>query len=234
MITNRELVSRVAVGLRSVAKDASIRWRYILSIARVKSKFLMSQKLDELSLNKEEGIKTTIECFPLKRVKTKDCGIIEFNICSSIMKSCSKLPDTLFGKSGTGVVRVSSIDVDNTFEYKYVTTKEYARLHKRKYRNTKARYFTVKDGYLFLPDSSAELIDLEIIAIDKDEAESVSSCSKGDVACKNAWDTEFVCPDRFLDLVIQDTISEIANFYRTSQPDTNPNMDENQKGATTL
>lgn len=234
METNKEVVSRVVTGLKALTKDSSVRWRYILRIARTKAKFLMSQKLDELSLNKEEGIKTTIDCFPMQRIRTKDCGIIEFSICSSIMRSCKKLPDTIYGKSGTGVVRVVSIDPDNPREYKYVTAKEYARLHQRKYRNKEARYFTVKDEYLICPDSTAELLDIEIIAIDKAQAEKLSSCTDKGAQCRSVWEDEFICPDRFLDLVIQDTISEVANFYRTSVSDENPNMDENQKSATTM
>jgi len=231
MSTNREVVSRVINGGRFVTKDGSIRWRYILSIARMKAKFLMSQKLDELSLNKEEGIKFRIECFPMERIQSKDCGIVEFKLCDRVMRSCNKLPETIFGKSGTGILRVTNIDESK--EYKYVTAKEYARLKKRKYRNTSARYFTIKDERLICPESNAELLEIEMIAIDRDDAEQTSSCAPKDSGCRNVWDADFVCPDRFLELVVQDTISEVANFYRTSMPDENPNLDEHQKTQTT-
>lgn len=191
----------------------------------------MSQKLDELSLNKEEGIKFRIECFPMQRIKNKDCGVVEFRLCNKIMRSCQKLPETIFGKSGTGVLRVTNIDESR--EYKYVTAKEYSRLHKRKYRNKSARYFTIKDGYLLAPETTSELLEVEMIAIDQDEAANASSCAPKGVDCKNAWDAEFVCPDRFLDLVIQETVNEVAGVYRTAVPDENPNMDEHQKTQTT-
>ena len=232
MATNGEVVSRVVTGERAVTKDGAMRWRYVLSILRTKAKFLMSQKLDELSLNKEEGIKTKIECFPMERIKSRDCGIVEFKLCNRVMISCNKLPETIYGKSGTGILRVTNIDESK--EYKYVTDKEYARLRKRKYRNKTARYFTIKDDRLLCPESNAELLDIELIAIDKDEAEQTSSCAPKESGCRNAWESDFVCPDRFLDLIVQDTISEVANYYRTGQPDENPNMDEHQKTQTTV
>lgn len=230
MITNRELVSRVVSGARALTKDGAIRWRYVLSIARTKAKFLTAQKLDEMTLFKEEGIKTPIECFPMERVKTKDCGIIEFKLCNRLMKSCCKLPDILFSKNGPGIVRVTNVDESTT--YTYITANDYTRLKKRKYINPNARYFTVRDGYLYCPESRAELLEVVVIAMDKDAAEATSSCCNKDFSCKNAWDAEFVCPERFLDLIIQDTISEVANFYRTSVPDVNPNLDEHQKTQT--
>lgn len=230
MITNRELVSRVVSGARALTKDGAIRWRYVLGIARTKAKFLITQKLDELTLFKEEGIKSTIPCFAMKRVKTKDCGIIEFKLCNWLMKSCCKLPDVLFSKNGPGVLRVTNVDGSET--YTYITANEYTRLKKRKYINPKSRYFTVVDGYLYAMESRAELLEVVLIAIDKDLAEAASSCCDDGVVCRNAWDAEFVCPERFLDLIVQDTISEIANYYRTSVSDANPNLDENQKTQT--
>ena len=146
MISNREFVSRVSVGMRSISKDLAIPPRYVLSIGRIKAKDIMIQKLDELTLNKEEGIKTSIECFEMNRIKYKDCGVIEFKVCDTIMRSCKKLPETLFGKSGTGVLRVSSID--SRKDYRYITPKDYTRLKRRKYKNSLSRYFSIKDGYL--------------------------------------------------------------------------------------
>lgn len=231
-MTNIELVSRIVSGLKAHTKDGAVRWRYLLSIARTKSRFFMSQKLDELTLNKEEGIKTEITCFPMKRIKGKDCGVVAFRLCDKIMQSCHELPETIYGKSGTGVLRV--VNIDDSREYKYVTAKEYTRLKKRKYRNTEARYFTMKNNRLLLPDSENELVDITVIAVERADAQQLSECNSNSADdCHNAWEDDFICPDRFLDLVIQDTISEVANFYRTSVSDENGDLDEHQKTKTT-
>jgi hypothetical protein len=65
----------------------------------------------------------------------------------------------------------------------------------------------------------------------RDQALSLCSCNPIK-ECKSVWDQEFICPDRFLDLVIKDTLSEIASIYRTSIEDANPNLDINQKSQT--
>lgn len=233
MVSNAELVSRVAVGLRAISKDNAISRRYILSIARTKAKFLMSQKLDELKLFKQEEIKTEIPCFRMKRVKARDCGIVEFKLCNQLMKSCQKLPEGIFGNNGAGIFRVTNID--ESLSYRYVTANEYDRKKKRRYKNPRARYFTIKNGYLYAPDSRSELLDIVMIVIDKDDAAIVSECGgKPKISCKSSWESDFVCPNKLLDVVVRDTISEVANFYRTSIPDENPDMDEHQKSKTTI
>jgi hypothetical protein len=229
MITNGEFVSRVVNGLKALTKDTHVSARYIAHVGKVKAKFLMSQKLDEMTLFKEDGIITSVPCFRLKRIKSKDCGIVEFNLCDNIMKSCEKIPEGLFGKNGSSIISIISIDAGK--EYNYITPRKYTDLKKRKYRSKNSGYYYIQDGYLFLPDSKNELVDITMILLDKDEAEAVSECSNK-VSCKSKLDSEFVCPDRFLDLVVRDTIQELGTFYRTSVQDENPNMDVNQKTKT--
>lgn len=238
MISNKEFVSRVVNGGRFLSKDAHISWRYVLSIGRTKAKFLLTQKLDELTLSREEGIKTYIECLPMKRITSKDCGIVEFKLCEKLMRSCDKLPEGLFGKVGSGILRVSTIDGENNYDF--ITPTQYSRKgdRKRMYKRSGSKYFYIKNGYLYLPGSNAHAVDIDMIATDKAEAAKLSTC--GGTAnqtitgsgCGN-WGIDFVCPDRFLDLVVQETINEVANFYRTSVPDENPNLDAHEKTKTT-
>ena len=193
----------------------------------------MGQKNDEMTLFKEDNLISNIPCFRLKRVKTKDCGIVEFKLCDKLMKSCEKLPEGLSGKNGGGIFSV--LNVDGSINYRYITPRRFSDIKKRKYRTGKVGYFYVQDGYLYLPDSENELVDVAMIVIDKDEADCVSECTDSEGAesgCNSKLDLDFICPDKFLDLVIKDTIQEMANFYRTSVVDENPNLDENQKTKT--
>jgi hypothetical protein len=233
MATNGEIISRVSNGLRALTKDSYISGKYIINIARTKAKFLMAQKYDDMSLGKEDGIIKTIPCFRLKRIKSKDCGIVEFRVCDKIMKSCEKVPEVLSGRTGPGIFSVLSID--GGVKYRYITPRMYSDFKRRKYKKSGHGYFYLKDDYLYLVDSLNELVDLELILIDQDEADVVSECTEsGDIesGCKSKLDSNFVCPDKLLESVVQDTIGEIANFYRTSVPDENPNLDEHQKTKT--
>lgn len=233
MVTNGEIISRIANGLKALTKDSYISGRYIVNIARTKAKFLMSQKWDELSLNKEDDIIKSVPCFRLQRIKSKDCGIVEFRLCDKLMKSCCKLPEVISGKKGPSILSVLS--VDGGLSYRYITPRQYSDIKRRKYKSGSQGYFYIKDDYLYLPDSLNEVVDMELITTDKDEADSVSECidsSDIETGCKSKLESDFVCPDRFLELVIRDTIQEVGNFYRTSTKDENPNLDEHQKTKT--
>jgi hypothetical protein len=233
MITNSEFVSRVVNGMKALTKDAHISARYIAHIGKVKAKLYMSQKLDEMTLFKEDSVISSVNCFKLEKIKTKDCGIVEFKLCDNIMKSCEKLPEGLFGKNGSSIISVMSIDGSKV--YRYITPRKFVDIRKRKYRRKDSWFYYVQDEFLFLPDSNNELVDLTMIVVDKDAIETVSSCSDNykKPSCKSRLDSEFVCPDRFLDLVVSATIQEVGTFYRTSVADENPNLDENQKTKTT-
>ena len=233
MTSNGEIISRIANGLKALVKDSHISGRYIIGVARTKAKFLMGQKNDEMTLFKEDALISNIPCVRLKRVKTKDCDIVEFRLCDKLMKSCEKLPEGISGKNGAGIFSV--INIDGSVNYRYITPRRFTDVKKRKYRTGKAGYFYIMDGYVYLPDSENELVDIAMIVIDKDEADCISECTDSEGAesgCNSKLDLEFVCPDRFLDLVVKDTIQEMANFYRTSVSDENPNLDENQKSQT--
>lgn len=228
MITNNEFVSRVVNNLKANTKDGHISKRFILGVGKIKAKFLISQKLDEMTLFREDDIITTIPCFEMRHVEAKSCDVFEFRSCQRVMKSVKKLPEGVFGKNGSGVISVTS--VDELKEYTYISPQRFIELSKRKYTRDTSRYYTIKDGYIFLPNSDNELLELRMIALDRKEAEEVSSCAGCN--CESIWEYSFVCPDRFLDLVLRDTLQEIASIYRTSVEDANPNMEPNQKTAT--
>lgn len=229
---NKDFVARIVNNLKALTKDSHISRRFVLKIGRTKSAFLIAQKLDELSMSRELGIMTTIPCFPMEQIDSKDCGVVEFKLCQKIMKSVCKLPDVLFSKTGVSVFRVYNITDD--YNYDYISPREFSQRQKRKYILKDKKFFTVKDRHLYLLNSTSELVDIDLITMDKEEAQNMSACGEKDTksACISEWDKEFVCPDRFLDLVMRDTLQEVASVQRTSIEDENPNMDNNQKSQT--
>lgn len=229
MITNNEFVSRVTNNLKALTKDGHVSKRFILNVAQTKTRFLLAQKLDELTLFREEGIISNISCFRMKEIAVKDCGIFEFRLCDSLMVSCEKLPEGLYGKNGSGIITVMS--VDGVKMYDYISPRQYSNLrHRSKYISKDKGFYYIKDGYLYLPNSTNELVEISMFALKKWEVEDSCGCNdnKKD-SCKSYLDLEFVCPDRFLDLVQRDTLQELASIFRTSIPDENPNLDENIK-----
>lgn len=231
-MTNSDVVTRIVNGLKATSKDLHISKRYILNIAKTKAKYLMTQKLDEGTLFREEGIISTIECFKMKSVDVKSCDIFEFRLCENLMKSCEKIPEGLFGKNGSGILSITNID--GSISYTYVSPRTFSINKKRKHYSKKIKYYYIKDGYLYLPDSKNEIVEIRMFSTDKSQVDSACGCKDNSSNnCKSYLELDFVCSDRLLDSVIRDTIQEVASIYRTSQADENPNMDENQKTQTT-
>lgn len=230
MNTNATFVSRVINNLKALTKDGHISRRFVLDIGQTKARFLMSQKLDELTLFREDGLISFIDCFELENVPTIKCDIIEFRNCKSVMKSVKKIPEGIFGKNGSGIFSVTSIDGSIVFDYTNV--RRFRDLQNIRYKLHQSNYYVIKDGYLYLPESEVEVVNIEMIALKKSEVEDVSTCCETKSSCKSLWDYEFVCPDRFLDIVVRDTLQEVATIQRSSVEDSNPNLDINQKGKT--
>jgi len=227
MITNKDFVSRVVNSIKALTKDGRISKRYILNIGKTKAKFFIAQKLGDLSLSRETSLIKTIPCVPLIPINIKDCSIVEFKTCKNLMRTRNKIEDLVTSKMSSGIVSVLSID--EGIEYKEVTSSQYRRNKKRK-TTTKHHYFYFKDGYIYLPDSQNELIDIDMISVNEDSNKNLSTCLEKN--CNSTWDSDFVLPDRLLDVVIKDTIQEVASIYRTSIKDENPNLDSNIKSQT--
>lgn len=229
MNTNADFVSRVVNGLKALTKDGHVPRRYILRIGQDKASFMMSQKFDEMTLFKEEGIISYLDCFDMENIPSIKCGIHEFQNCKSVMKSIKPLPESITGKNGPGIFSVSTIN--GSVFFNYTNIRRYRHLLNLKYKLRPDNYFIIKDNFLYLPSSEVESLNLEMIALKKYEVVKASSCCKEDL-CKSYWDYEFVCPSRFYSLIVEYTIQEVASFYRTSVEDSNPNLDPNLRSKT--
>lgn len=219
-MNNSNLVSRIQSLLKGTSKDGRISRRLILKTAESKAKFLISQKLNDRSLYREQNLYQTISCIELIDQDIIRCPIIEFKSCRSLRRSKLKLPELIHSKYGSSLKEVTSIDGQYSFEP--ITPAQY-RLNKKRTLKTKTDYFYVQDGYLYLPDSEVEMVDIIVLTTDLYELEQCSSCSEN--KCKSAWDFEFICPDKLLEVVIQETIKELS-LNKQIREDVNPNLNE--------
>jgi hypothetical protein len=219
-MSNSEVVSRILNGLKSLNKDNRISKRYILKVAQEKAKFLLSQKSGSAELYREDNVYTTLKCLELEKVDIIKCGIIEFRSCKQLMKSKKKLPELIYSKLGSSVKQ--AISLDGMIELKPTTPTQY-RLNRQRKTSNNTLYFYVQDGYLYIPDSEVESLELVLIAQDLYDLNECSSCKSKD--CKSAWEYEFICSDKLLETVIQETIKEVS-ITKQIQADQNPNLNE--------
>lgn len=220
-MNNLELVSRISNTVKSLTKDGRISARYILRTAQEKAKYLLVQKLTDRSLYREANIYTEIPCIELVKDDVVNCPIVEFRRCKSLMKSKKKLPELLNSKYGVAIYSVTS--VDGEFQFTQTTPNQYRLDGKRNTLGKKPNYFYVKDGYLYLPESEVLSVTVSVITLDLYDAEQCSECKKEN--CKSAWDYEFICSDKLLETVIQETIKEVL-MNKQIQENVNPNLNK--------
>jgi hypothetical protein len=216
-MTNLEAVSRVQSALNSVSKDNRIPRRYILQVLRDTATFLIAQKLGDRSLYKDTNPYTSINCFELEEQDVVKCDIIEFRRCKSLMRSKHKLPKLIDSKYGHSIKEVTSID--DEYEFEPITLSQYRRNKDR--QKYPEHYFYVKDGYLYLPDTEVQRVNLYLITLHTEDIVSCDEC----VECKSLWDLEFNAPDKIMDVIINQT-TQLVSARKNIIRDDNSNTSE--------
>lgn len=224
-MTNSEIVSRVRNGLNSISKDDRISRRYILHVAKQKATFLISQKLGDRSLFREDNLYKTVDCFEMEPVDVVRCEILEFRRCKSIMKSKCKLPKLIYSRYGNSLKEV--ITADGEKEFKPITPSQYRRDNNR-LEKPEYIYYYVKDDYLYLLDTEIELVSLYLISMNLDYLEEGCGCKDKSEECKSLWDYEFNVPDKLEEAIVGETIKEVAMVKQIPR-DENPNSNNNEK-----
>lgn len=233
MITNKEFVTRIINGCGAITKDQHLSERWILFIGREIASTYMAQRLGEGLLFKDMNIMTNIECMKMKQIKSVDCCFVEFRLCKTLMRSEDKIPGLLYGRNGSSVLMVSN--VDNSMIFNRVDLRSYESSKVRRYGNVNKQVYYIDDGYLWIPDTHIEAVNVRAVTLKKREARMLSGCNCNDnEKCVSEWDYEFICPDSLLDAVIRSTLQEVASIRIQIPEDANPNMDLNQKSQTTV
>jgi hypothetical protein len=231
MRTNAEFVSRIINDIKGLTKDGRVNRRQVLAIGQDKARFLMSQKLDELSMFREEGLITFIPCVEFEEEDLINCPFIDIRLCKTIMKSKKPLPEGLFGKIGAGIIEMTSVDGEHVIPYTTTQQQRNSKNFKHR-RKTKGKYI-LRNNHAYLLDSDIEAVNLTMFVPEPYKTREISACCDAEEQCKSNWDYPFICPDRFLDIVVRDTLTEMTSIYRAIPEDSNPNLDANSKGKDT-
>lgn len=225
---NSEIVSIVINQLKYTNKDEHISRRFVLRKLRENARNLISQKLRDRSLYREDPLESWIKCLEMERVDSVKCDIVEFKNCKDLMVSVKELPEVIYSRYGAGLSKAYSIDGEK--EYEYTTLRQYNLNKKRRQVNNK--YFYIKDNRLYLPDSTVERVDIPLITLETEKIPEINSCDNS-TDCRSIWEYEFIGSDRFLQNVIGMVIQELAQTHRQIVEDANPDMDPNIKSSTT-
>ena len=222
-MSRKEIVDRVKTKLRQMSKDRWMSNRFIYHVLEEKMRFLLAQKLRDRSLYRESNLYTQINCFEFEKIDRISCDIIEFRTCQKIMKSKQKLPELIYSRFGDSIKIVSNLDQTETLD-KTIPT-DYIRNKKRK-QNYNPPSFYERGGYLYLLNTQMEAAFIELLTLDLEAAEELDcECEKEE--CKSALDYSFIGSDKLKEVVVQQTVQEIAQTYLQIQQDENPDNNEN-------
>lgn len=221
METNLQFADRVINTLRLNYKDRFVSRRFILKLGKEKTKFLLSQKLRDRTLYREENLFTDISCVEMKEIDVFKCPIVEFRTCRKIMRSKKKLPELIFSRYGDSIRLVSNIDY--SIQIGRTNPVDYIRNKNRKGYREKPFYYT-RDGYLYIVDSNIEVVNVQLLTLDKKGADEMSCGYKDE--CNSALDYEFVGSDKLREVVYQEVLKELAGTFLQILPDENPDLNQ--------
>lgn len=226
--TNGDFVSEVRNHLKANNMDDYIPARYILSTANSFLQYLINTR-PLSSVMRDLDVFTVLDCFEMRRVKSYTCDILEFRTCDKIMKSTKKIPKLFNGKSGWLIESV--LNVTDSQEYDPLRSPKDFLVSKQRQFGNKFKYFYIQNDYLYLLNSTSELVRVNGYFVDEDEVNKACGCGEID-ECASKLDAKFPAPDEFVSQIMGQTVQLLLGGRRQITPDENPNLDENNKGAT--
>jgi len=213
-LKNSEFVDLVINQAKDNNIDSVPPRRYILRMGRASSINLIAQKLLERTLFREASLFTTLECIELERSDRVNCPLVDLRRCETLMKSKKPLPKPVFSRLGSSIKNIRSVDGGFEFSIGYDT--QIRRDKKRKYSyKSDVTVYIGSDLHIYIPDEEIYHLSLDLITLETEK------CGCGD-ECKSGWDYEFIVPDRFVKIVIDETVQKILLRKQTPE-DQNPN-----------
>lgn len=223
MVTNKQAVARIKNQFNFVSKDTEKSDRFILFTAKNIAESYISKRLNDKRLFRQDNLYTEITCIEMEGINTYKCDLVEFRSCDKLVKSKLKLPSLVYSKLGNTVKEVTSID--GRYLFKPNTISQYRRDSKRRQPKNSPKYFYVKDGYLYIPESEIKTVNIYVLSLDLYDSEETSSCKNG---CKSAWDYEFIAPSDLLEQILRETASIIQTSSQVPE-DESPNLENRIK-----
>lgn len=216
---NSEIVSKITNALKNNNRDDRISRRFILNLLKISAQQLISNKLLDRTISSEMNLYTDIHCYDFEKQDIVNCPMIEFRKCDILMKSKNPLPKLVFSRLGASIKEVVSLD--GNFRFTFIDKSQYQRNKKRQTKLKGEVYIYLgSDNHLYIPDNEIQSVDLTVLTMYPEDVSECSSCAED--LCLNNWNNLFICPDKLLDVVLNQTL-QILGVSRQIIEDKNPN-----------
>lgn len=228
--TKGDFVSEIRNHLKSLNKDDYIPARFIISTAETFIQYLINTRPLSNTMRALNSF-TMIECIEMERVKSHKCDIAEFRTAEKIMKSKKPLPN-IFTNSKIGYIIESILNIDYSTEYKPLRTPKDFKNTKNRQFGGNSPYYYISNNYIYILNSTSEIITINALFQDENEALQMSDCKEDCYECRSKLEEKFVCPEEYISTVRDQTLQLLLGANKRVVEDENPDLDSNQKSRT--
>jgi len=155
-----QVVSRLRNVIKAVKEDSFITDRFLYSVVLKYGKALIRRQDNENKIKMARGLFKKVPCYELTEVDKIEacCSGIKSNC--TIMKTSNRLPAIMEGSYGPIIRGVSSID-DSTFAQPTTPQLYVSIANSTNFKYNKTVYYWFLDGYIYLPNSTWEAVNIE-------------------------------------------------------------------------
>jgi hypothetical protein len=211
MATNGELIARVKSANKFVSDDDLISDRYIYSILKSKAAVLLRREINLRKLIFSDNVYQAYECVQLIPAKGTECDLE-----CPIRRTAKKLPkidEGLYSYFIQGVYNTS-----NSEELFPTTIRDFIN-HRRLRVRTPKKFYTIRNGYLYVLDPDIECINMYACFTESIEDMDGSQCM-------SMYQKEFKFPEYLTDALIEMCNQSLLSYQRIPHELEDNNRDE--------
>jgi hypothetical protein len=211
MITNNDLIARVKNANKFVNSDDLISDRFIYNMLKSKASVLIKREINLKKLLFSDNLYQAYECICLIPAPGAEC-----DLGCPIRRTKKKLPqleEGLYSYFIQGVFNTS-----NSEELFPTTIRDFIN-HSRLRIKTNRKYYTIRNGYLYVLDPDVESVNM--YAYFTESIEDVDGTE-----CMSMYDKQFKIAPYLVDSLIQMVNQDLINYHKIPVEQESNNRDE--------
>ena len=211
MLTNGDLISRIKNSNKFLADDDVVSDRFIYNSLKSKASVLIKREVNLKKLLASDNLYQAYECICLIPAKGAEC-----DLNCDIRRTKRKLPtieEGLYSYFIQGVFNTS-----NSEELFPTTIRDFIN-HQRLRVKTNRKYYTIRNGYLYVLDPDIESVNMYAYFTESIEDEDGSECI-------SMYDKEFKIAPYLVDGLVQMVNQDMINYHKIPVEAEDNNRDE--------
>ena len=199
MATNGELISRIKSANKFIADDDLISDRFIYTMLKSKAAVLLRREINARKLLTSDNVYQPYECLDLILAPGSEC-----DLGCPIRRTKDKLPKIDEGLYSYFIQGVYNLN--NSEELFPTSIRDFIN-HSRLRIKTPKKYYTLRNGYLYVLDPDIESINM--YAYFTESLEDMDG-----KMCMSMYDKTFYFPDYLVDALVEMCNQSLINYHK--------------------